>query len=126
MKLADGLQKLSFRQWYERELLQSHAHLVLAFLCLIGVFAAFEALLRFRDLGDQLLDLFAIVACTAAGVWALRRYVYFLGHAEFVANQADCGSCGTYGRLKLLDRNGDGSSVQVRCKNCGHEWRIDA
>ena len=42
MKLAEGIRKHGFRKWYERELLQSHAHLVLTFLCAIGLFAAFE------------------------------------------------------------------------------------
>lgn len=126
MKLADGLQKVGFRKWYERELLQGHAHLALAFLCLVGIFAAFEALLRFRGPLDQAVDVAAILICTGAGLWALRRYVYLLGHAEFAANQAECGGCGTYGRLKLLDKSLDGNSVQVRCHKCSHEWRIDA
>ena len=50
MKLAEGIRKHGFRKWYERELLQSHAHLLLTFLCMIGLFAAFEALGRFRSL----------------------------------------------------------------------------
>ena len=37
MKLADGIRKHGFRKWYERELLQSHAHLVLTFLCAMGI-----------------------------------------------------------------------------------------
>jgi hypothetical protein len=36
MKLAEGIRRHGFRKWYERELLQSHAHLVLCFLCVIG------------------------------------------------------------------------------------------
>jgi molybdopterin synthase catalytic subunit len=43
MLLSDGIRRIGFRKWYERTLLASHAHLVLCFLCLIGVFAAFEA-----------------------------------------------------------------------------------
>lgn len=125
MKLADGLQKVGFRKWYERELLQSHAHLALAFLCLVGVFAAFEALLRFRALSDQIVDVVAIVACTAAGVWALRRYVYLLGHAEHLANQAECSHCGTYGRLKLVQPPPPGDGVPVRCNHCSHQWHMN-
>jgi hypothetical protein len=30
MKLAEGIRKHGFRKWYERELLQSHAHMLLA------------------------------------------------------------------------------------------------
>ena len=54
MKLADGVRRHGFRNWHGRELLQSHAHLGLTFLCAIGTFAAFEALGRFRSIGDQL------------------------------------------------------------------------
>lgn len=126
MKLADGIRKHGFRKWYERELLQSHAHLALTFLCLLGVFMAFEGGLRFRSLADQLTDLAAIVLCGATGLWALRRYLYLLSHAESVANQADCPSCGTYGRLRLVHETRDGEQVGVRCSHCAHEWRIDA
>jgi hypothetical protein len=35
-------------------------------------------------------------------VWALRRYLYLLSHAEATASQADCPACGAYGRLELL------------------------
>lgn len=45
------------RKWYERELLQGHAHLALTFVCMVGVFAAFEAATTFRSRGDQLADL---------------------------------------------------------------------
>ena len=124
MRLADGLRKHSFRQWYERELLQSHGHLAGCFCCLIGVFAAFEALTRFRGWGDQLLDLAAILLFTVAGIWALRRYLYLLGHAESVAHQAECRSCGTYGRLRLIADEPAHEEVHVGCKKCGHEWRI--
>jgi hypothetical protein len=31
-RLYDGIRKVGFRKWYERELLSSHAHMVLAFL----------------------------------------------------------------------------------------------
>jgi hypothetical protein len=126
MKLVDGLSKLGFRKWYERELLQSHAHLALCFMCLVGVFAAFEALVRFRSLADQVIDVLAIALCTAAGLWSLRRYLYLLGHAEMAANQADCPKCGTYGRLLLLRAQDEGAVVHVRCKSCGHEWPIES
>lgn len=125
MKLADGLTKVGFRKWYERELLQSHAHLALCFVCLVGVFAAFEALVRFRTWTDQLVDIAAIGLCAAAGLWALRRYLYLLTHAEMAANQAECRTCGTYGRLKLVQAQANGTCADVRCNQCGHEWRID-
>lgn len=126
MKLAEGIRRHGFRKWYERELLQSHAHLALTFLCVIGVFAAFEAITRFRSVADQATDVLALLLCGATGLWALRRYLYLLSHAEAVANQADCPNCDTYGRLELLQSDATCDSVQVRCRHCQHTWRIDA
>jgi len=126
MKLADGIRKHGFRKWYERELLQSHAHLALTFLCMLGVFMGFEGSLRFHSLADRITDVVAILVCGATGLWALRRYLYLLNHAEAVANQADCPSCGTYGRLRLVHEERGGERVGVRCGKCSHEWQIDA
>jgi hypothetical protein len=124
MTLAEGIKKHGFRKWYERELLQSHAHLVLTFLCVIGLFAAFEAAWRFKGWQDQLLDFGAAALCATVGLWALRRYLHLLNHAEWAAHQADCPHCKTYGRLELLNANASGDNVSVRCRKCGHQWQI--
>ena len=124
MKLADGIRKHGFRKWYERELLQSHAHLVLTFLSMIGVFAAVEALRDSANRSDQLFDVAAIVVCAVVGVWALRRYLYFLNHAEATANQADCPQCQTYGRFRLEAEDASEGSMRVCCKKCSHSWTI--
>lgn len=124
MRLADGIRKHGFRKWYERELLQSHAHLVLTFLCLIGVFAAFEALGRNRAWIDQAVDIAAIVLCSAVGIWALRRYLYFLNHAEMTANQADCPRCKAYASFSLEDERAQERCVLVCCRKCQHRWTI--
>lgn len=124
MKLADGIRKHGFRKWYERELLQSHAHLVLTFLCMIGVFAAVEAMGHNRSWFDQAVDLGAILLCTAVGIWALRRYLYFLNHAEITANQADCPQCKAYASFKLESENAQDRSVLVCCRKCQHRWTI--
>ncbi len=124
MKLADGIRKHGFRKWYERELLQSHAHLLLTFFCAIGLFAAFEALGKFRSLADQATDIIAILVCAAVGVWALRRYLRLLMHAEVTAHQADCPQSKAYGRFKVDSENARDSSVQVCCSKCQHHWTI--
>jgi hypothetical protein len=41
VKLAAGIRKHGFRKWYERELLQSHAHMALTFIC-AGLLAALK------------------------------------------------------------------------------------
>jgi hypothetical protein len=145
MKLQEGIRTHGFRKWYERELLQSHAHLVLAFACAIGLVAAFEAAWRFRGTMDQLTDGVAGIVCAAVGLWALRRYLYLLHHAEAAANQADCPQCKAYGRLEVaaepaapnhaVARPPSGPSpdnqpgdallpVAVRCRQCQHRWTI--
>ena len=125
MKLADGIAKHGFRKWYERELMQSHAHMALTFICVIGLFAAFEAASKFHSLTDGLIDIAAIALCAGVGLWALRRYLFLLTHAEAVAHQADCSACGTYGRLQLVGAPAEGQPVHVRCRQCSHEWRIE-
>lgn len=124
MKLADGIRKLGFRKWYERQLLQSHAHMVLTFLCAIGLFGAFEGMGRFRAGADQLNNLIAIVLCAAIGVWALRRYLRLLASAEATANQADCPQCETYGRFTLVREDGKTGEVEVCCRKCQRQWVI--
>lgn len=124
MKLADGIRRVGFRKWYERELLQSHAHLVLTFLCAVGIFAAFEAFDRAAPLADRLIDVAAVVICSAVGVWALRRYLYLLTHAEAVANQADCPHCSTYARFTMVQEDSTTGAVEVQCRKCEHRWAI--
>ena len=124
MKLADGIQKHGFRKWYERQLLQSHAHLALTFMCMLGVFAAFEAVMRFRTWADQATDIVAILLCAGTGLWALRRYLFLLAYAEATASQAECPKCQAYGRLELLQSDASGEQVQVRCRGCGHHWHM--
>jgi hypothetical protein len=149
MKLQEGIRTHGFRKWYERELLQSHAHLVLAFACAIGLVAAFEAAWRFRGTMDQLTDGVAGIVCAVVGLWALRRYLYLLHHAEAAANQADCPQCKAYGRLEVAaepaapgsaganrkqaakpepgpdNQPGDALlPVAVRCRQCQHRWTI--
>ncbi|WP_119352807.1 MJ0042-type zinc finger domain-containing protein [Azohydromonas sediminis] len=124
MGLADGIRKHGFRKWYERELLGSHAWLVLTFLCTIGLVAAFEGL----SLGgtDARLGNFAAIGlCGVVGVVALRRYLYRLMHAEQLANQAVCAQCQTYGRLEVTAEEAGGRRLRVRCRHCAHEWSLE-
>lgn len=125
MKLADGIRKHGFRKWYERELLQSHAHLVLTFLCMIGIFAGFEALGAHRGWLDQAQNIAIIGLCVAIGIWAVRRYLYFLGHAEATANQADCPKCQAYGSFTVEAEDVKEQTLQVCCRKCHHSWTIN-
>ena len=124
MQLTEGIRRLGFRKWYERELLNSHAHMALTFICGVGLLAAFEAAALFRSWSDQLIDALAILALGAIGLWALRKYLYLLMHAESVANQANCPQCGVYARFSLVEHASAGSGVDVSCRACAHQWSI--
>ncbi|RZU02068.1 MJ0042-type zinc finger domain-containing protein [Rivibacter subsaxonicus] len=125
--LADGIRKHGFRKWYERELIASHAHLVLTFFCTIGLFAAFEVFDRQSPAFDQLSNVAAVLLCAVIGIWALRRYLYLLTHAEATANQAVCPVCKTYARFDVAaEQNPRNAGVlNVRCRKCTHRWPIE-
>ena len=124
MGLAEGIRKHGFRKWYERELLQSHLHMLLLLFCAIGLLGGFEVFSRQASLADQLSIVGSILACVGIGIWAMRRYLFMLMHAEHVANQAVCTQCKAYGRLDVLHVDARRQSVGVRCQRCGHAWPI--
>ncbi len=123
-ELADGIRKHGFRKWYERELISSHAHLVLTVLATLGLLGSFEVFDRGASVGDQLVTVASVLACSAIGLWALRRYLYLLAHAEAVANQAVCPQCATYARLELTAEQPAADAVRVRCRHCEHRWSL--
>jgi predicted Zn finger-like uncharacterized protein len=124
MTLAEGIRTIGFRKWYERRLLRGHAHLVLVLIGTLGAMASLEAAMRFATPLERVFDWAVVAACVAGSLWALRRYLFLLTHAESVAHQANCPQCEAYGRLALVKSNADGDEVQVRCQHCGHHWHI--
>ena len=124
MRLADGIRKHGFRKWYERELTQSHVRLFLLLLCTIGLLSSFELFSSKRPLADQLDNIVVLLLCTGIGIWALRRYLYLLMHAEAIASQAVCPACESYGRLQLVQDDERNERVKVQCRGCAHEWHI--
>ena len=123
LRLAEGIRRVGFRKWYERELLSSHAHMLLAFLCVIALMASMEA---FRDatVGEKVLDAAFCIVSGSVGLWALRRYLFLLMHAEELASQATCPHCGLYGNLTLLQEDRRNGHALVCCRKCAHEWTM--
>jgi hypothetical protein len=132
MAIPASIQRRGVRKWYERELLIGHSHLVLLLLSVVTIFGAMEA---FSTPGGAkaLMVACVLVAC-AIGLWALRRYLFLLTRAEFIANQAVCGQCKAYGRWAVESSRepagaradaADGSYMVVCCKRCGGRWQID-
>ena len=119
--LADGIRKVGFRKWYERELMSSHAHMLLALLCTIALMATLE-LFKGGSLPEKMLDVVLFIISGAVGLWALRRYLYLLLHAETVADQANCPKCAEYGRLDVLEEDRSNGQILVKCRKCGAPW----
>lgn len=125
MQLAKGIRRFGFRKWYERELMQGHAHLMLTLFSVLGLMGALEAASHFHTWQDRLIDVAAVLACGGIGLWSLRRYLYLLQHAEYVANQARCPACDTYARFTLVGEPQGERPVTVCCRQCQHRWDID-
>lgn len=125
MKSVQKIRRLGFRKWYERELLQSHMHLVLLLLCSLGMLGSAEAFSARPALSSQLTMLLCAVVSAVIGYWALRRYLYLLKHAEFVADQAVCAQCDAYAKWDVTDEEPDEHRFGVCCRKCGHRWPID-
>ena len=121
--LADSVQRVGFRKWYERQLLSSHAHMVLSVLSVVGLLGSLEAT-RGAEAGVQAMDVLMALACTGIGIWSIRRYLFLLMRAEETANQATCPDCGTYGRFRVLRQRPAQQCVDVGCAKCAREWSI--
>lgn len=137
MTPAERIDKLGFRRWYERELIEGHAYLVTGFLSFI-VIAVFLEEIDWRGSFGHVAYMLAVISIgVAACAVAVRRYGFFLARAERLGGQSSCAKCGAYGVLQVLaageDTRGprglfsisDNAWIRVRCRKCGHEWRMD-
>lgn len=122
-RFSDRIRRIGFRKWYERELMSSHAHLLLCVLSVIAMLASFEAASG-ASTDEKMMDMLFVVMSGAIALWALRRFLFLNLRAEGVANQASCGDCGEYGRFHVVGEDRDPDSTQVRCKKCAHLWTI--
>ncbi|MEJ8835967.1 hypothetical protein [Ramlibacter sp. AN1133] len=123
--LADTVRRVGFRKWYERQLLSSHAHMVLAFLSVIALVASMEA---FRTSQGELqqANVMYVLVSAVIGAWALRRYLFLLMRAEHTANQASCPDCGDYGRFEVVRQRVGVQEMDVCCRKCSRIWLICA
>ncbi len=76
-----------------------------------------------RELRQSHVRLFLLL-CTGIGIWALRRFIYLLMHAEAIASQAVRPACESYGSLQLVQDDECSERVKVKCRGCEHEWHI--
>jgi uncharacterized oligopeptide transporter (OPT) family protein len=133
MRVADYIQRHGFRRWYERQLIESHAYLALAFVALILLLSGVEVLGDAKG-GPYL----AMLAAAALGgvlmIVAWRRFTVLLTRAEPFAEGATCPACKAWGRFRVTGQEsateddppeaGRPHWLRVRCTQCSHEWRI--
>ena len=137
MELSEGIRRIGFRRWYERQLIESHLYLISGFLCLITVLASAEEFSIRTPVWETILRLAAILAGCALCLWTVRRYLMMLGTAEYAAERSVCEKCAAYRGLELISFGARGATlhgeededtvltVGVRCRQCGHEWTIE-
>jgi hypothetical protein len=125
--LAEGIRKTGFRRWYERQLIESHIYFVTAFLSLIVVAAGLEEFTSEIQAWVRMLMLALIAAGSVVSIWAFGRYQFMLARAVRAAERSICSQCATYGVLEVVRRAGSETApwLRVRCRHCGHEWRIE-
>lgn len=136
MELSEGIRKIGFRRWYERQLIESHLFLISGFLCLITVIACLEGFSLRTPWWETLLRLSAMVGGGAICMWTVRCYLTMLDFAEYAAERSVCEKCAAYRGLELSgaiasrtetrgeDEEGALPPLGVRCRKCGHEWTI--
>lgn len=104
--------------------MESHLQLVTALLLSVAVMALVELVFdQSRQGQTRIAWLVLLCGVVFLAVKALRNYFFFMMWAERVANQAVCGQCGTYGRLRLVREAPQ--HCDVACKRCAFEWSIE-
>lgn len=129
MGMQSIIRERGFSKWYERELLRGHSQLVLVLLSAVAALGSAEV---FSQQGQsRLLMVLSMAVSAGIGAWAVRRYLFHLARAEFIANQATCPACQTYGRFGVEategpEESGVPAALTVCCRRCAQRWRIES
>ncbi len=134
MSVAEYIHRHGFRRWYERQLVESHAYLALAFIALILLLSGVEVL---GDSPGTMSYLGVLCAAALGGVLMLvawRRFTVLLTRAEQFAELAACPGCAAWGKFRVLGQestldedppeSGRPHWLKVRCTKCGNEWKL--
>ena len=134
MNVAEYIHRHGFRHWYERQLIESHAYLALAFIALILLLSGIEVL----GAAEGGMRYVATLSAAALGgvlmIVAWRRFSVLLTRAELFAEGATCSACKAWGKFRVLGEEttteddppeaGRPHWMRVRCTQCGHDWRL--
>lgn len=137
MEPVTSINRVGFRKWYERELIDSHVSLVTCVLSAFVAAACFEAF----TLPAPPVTAVSLAAGTLGGsalAWASwLRYRRIMLRAWHFGERAVCKQCTLYGRFTVLasgtitprateqEPQPEGQVwMSVACKRCGHIWRM--
>ncbi len=128
---AQGIARLGFRTWYERQLIESHVYFITGFLCAVLIMALMEDLNLRRPEPLSLTSLAMIMVALLIGALAIHRYLRMLGRAEMLAEQCVCPGCAIYGLIRVLEAGVVEADehpqwIRVSCKKCDRQWRIES
>lgn len=128
---AQGITRLGFRSWYERQLIESHVWFITGFMCAVLIMALMEDLNLRRPEPLSLASLAMMVMALLLGGVAIYRYLRMLSRAEMLAEQCVCPGCRVYGLIQVLETGvveADERSqwMRVSCKKCDRQWRVES
>ena len=121
METARSIAKLGFRRWYERQLFESFAWLVTCLLSGIAFAAICESVGFDRPGLTPYLTLIALYFVGLVAVTTWRHFWSKLSRTQDFAKSAVCARCEAYGLLDVIELS---ERIPVRCRRCGHEWRM--
>jgi hypothetical protein len=134
VKLVQDIERLGFRRWYERQLVESPLYLLFAFLVLIALLSGIELLDFQRSPSTWGGLLLMCAACAMLVVIAWRRFMTLMARAELFANAAACPRCTAWGKFRVIGAEAASEDeppeagrphwVRVSCKKCGESWRL--
>ena len=116
---ARSIERLGFRRWYERQLIECHLWLVTCLLCALAALALIDGLDFRAEFFTSLLRGSMAFAAGLVSWITLMRYVSMLVRANRLAEHATCPGCGEYGRFAFVP-----GGRRVRCRACRHEWAL--
>lgn len=119
---AANIGKLGFRRWHERQLLEGHLWLATGLLCSVAVGVLVEAVSFHGPLLERIATLATAFAAGLVACYAFNAYARIVIRAQRLADRSTCARCGSYGRYALVAASQE--AMSVRCRDCGHEWRI--
>ena len=134
MRVVNDIRRLGFRRWYERQLMESFGYLVVAFIAFILVGAGVEWMAQDHPWTTWLLITLLAAGAALVTYVGWRRFTVVLARAELFAQAAACPQCTTWGKFAVISAESESDDapieagrphwVRVKCKKCGHDWRL--